>query len=89
MPVHDSASAYRQYLDQIVQELRQPQHARYLLANLTAGDWRSFEKYCRHFIDDLTGPHLENIRRRLHTDVPLVLREYLRDDRESGPYPFM
>ena len=82
MPVHDNASAYRQYQDQIVQELRQPQHARYLLANLTAGDQLSFEKYCRQFIDNLTGPYLADIRQRLYLDVPVILREYLRDDWE-------
>ena len=88
MSVHNEFAAYRQYQDQIVQELRQPQHARYLQANLVAGDAESFEKYCRQFIDELTGPELPDIARRLYRDVPPILREYLVDDQRYGANNF-
>lgn len=88
MSVHDESAAYRQYQDQIVQELRQPQHARYLQANMVAGDTEGFEKYCRQFIDELTGPELPEITARLYRDVPSILREYLEDDRRYGSGSF-
>ena len=75
---------YRQYQDQLVQELLQPQHAGQLQANIVSGDIAAIEKYCRHYIDLSTGEQLPEIRERLYVDVPKVVRDYIRYRIEHG-----
>lgn len=70
--------AYRQYQDQIIQELRRPRHFNYLKINAGAADKQAIKDRCRQVIDRFSGPELPEIRQRLYRDVPGIITDYVK-----------